>query len=60
MPVSIKSKLYSLQLLMVHNYVHAAKVSDELKPTNKRDRGKFVLSRNKILVLLIHDQQMYL
>ena len=56
MPVSIKSKLYSLQLLMVHNYVHAAKVSDELKLANKRTRGKFVLSRNKLLVLLIHDQ----
>ena len=48
MPVSIKSKLYSLQLLMVHNYmyVHAAKVSDELKPANKRAKGKFVLPRN--------------
>ena len=36
MPANIKSKLYSLQLLMVHNYVHADKIKLGLPSKNGR------------------------
>ena len=49
-PASTKSKLYISQLLVIlmvlYNYVHAAKVFDVLKPANKRARGNFVLPHN--------------